>query len=73
MTENELLKLLADELSYPAYDGSVHILIGQLTDAAGVGERTARTLLERKVKNKELIVEMVRMPSGRVAKAYKTP
>ena len=72
MTENELLNELAKELYIPSIE-SDEVTAQQLADRLGMGYQYVANQLKNKVTAGELTVRTVKMPDGKVAKAYRKP
>jgi GTP-sensing pleiotropic transcriptional regulator CodY len=72
MTENELLEELAKELYIPSIEPD-EITAQQLADRLGMGYHYIANQLKKKVTAGELTVRTVKMPDGKVSKAYRKP
>lgn len=70
MTEYELMRELEKEFSIPPIDAD-EVTARQLADRIGVNRQTADAILKSKVAAGELTVRAVKMPDGKVAKAYR--
>ena len=70
MTENELLDELAKELYIPSIEPD-EVTAQQLANRLGMGYQYVTRQLKDKVAAGELTVRTVKMPDGKVSKAYR--
>lgn len=72
MTEQELMRELENELFIPAIEAD-EVTAQQLADKLGVNFKTADARLKAKLASGELTVRTVKMPDGKVSRAYRKP
>lgn len=71
LTENDLLDLLADEISFPIIDEKRDVTRNMLSDRAHVSYEAATAKLERGVSEGKLIRFRARTKGGLVTFAYR--
>ena len=68
--EDDLLKQVAALYDYPEYDPARHVTAQSIMDEWDITDKGAHYRLDKLVRQGYLKFEMIRMPSGAVAKGY---